>query len=97
MMWLAAYEECAQVEYTGIALEYGTLPLSDVLDALRADQWLENHPGVPAERRAEVKRRTRDAFCVDTDEWKAQIVEQGVAAAKRAVAGLARASGVARA
>ena len=25
-MWLAAYEECPQAEYTGIALEYGTVP-----------------------------------------------------------------------
>ena len=27
LMWLAAYEECPQAEYTGIALEYGTVPL----------------------------------------------------------------------
>jgi hypothetical protein len=26
-MWTSAYEECPQAEYTGIALEYGTLPL----------------------------------------------------------------------
>ena len=25
-MFAAAYEECPQAEYTGIALEYGTLP-----------------------------------------------------------------------
>ena len=39
-MFNAAYEECAQAEYTGIALEYGTLPKLDVMLALRADQWL---------------------------------------------------------
>jgi ribosomal protein S14 len=44
LMCTAAYEECAQAEYTGIALEYGTVPLREVVDALRADQWLENHP-----------------------------------------------------
>ena len=43
-MFDAAYGECAQAEYTGIALEYGTLPQAEVMRALRADQWLENHP-----------------------------------------------------
>ena len=47
MIWLSAYELCAQAEYTGIALEYGTVPTREVIDALRADQWLENHPQAP--------------------------------------------------
>ena len=34
----------AQAQLTAIALEYGTVPLPDVIDALRADQWLDNHP-----------------------------------------------------
>jgi hypothetical protein len=29
MMFEAAYEECPQAEYTGIALEYGTLPMDE--------------------------------------------------------------------
>ncbi len=28
LMWDAVYEECPQAEYTGIALEYGTLPIT---------------------------------------------------------------------
>ena len=35
LMWLAAYQECAQAEYTGIALEYGTPPTMEMIDALR--------------------------------------------------------------
>jgi hypothetical protein len=89
LMWLAAYEECAQAEYTGIALEYGTVPLADVLDALRADQWLENHPETPAAQREAIKRRTRDAFYTDTDAWKQAIVAQARDAARQAVVGLA--------
>lgn len=27
LMWMAAYEECPQAEYTGIAMEYGTQPM----------------------------------------------------------------------
>ena len=61
-----------------------------MIDALRADQWLENHP--EAGRRAARARSSasmRDAFYTDTDEWKQRIVEQGVEAARQAVAGLA--------
>ena len=89
LMWLAAYEECSQAEYTGIALEYGTVPVADVLDALRADQWLENHPETAAAQRDAIKRQTRDAFYTDTDAWKQTIVAQARDAARQAVAGLA--------
>ena len=87
-MWSAAYEECAQAEYTGIALEYGTLPIMEMIDALRADQWLENHPETPAAQHAHIKQQTRDAFYVDTDAWKAQVVAQAIDAAHGAVRGL---------
>lgn len=88
LMWLAAGQECPQAEYTGIALEYGTLPFEHVTDALRADQWLENHPDAPPALRAQIKRQVRDAFYTDTDAWKSRIVEQGVEAAYQAVSGL---------
>ena len=89
LMWLAAYEECAQAEYTGMALEYGTEPIAEVLDALRGDQWLQLHPEANAEQQAAIKRCICDAFYTDTERWKAQIVEQGVEACRQAIAGLA--------
>jgi len=89
LMWLSAYEECPQAEYTGIALEYGTLPFDEIGLALRADQWLENHPEAGSTQRREIKQRMRDVFYDDSDAWKARIVEQGLAAARQAVAGLA--------
>ena len=88
LMWFAAGQECAQAEYTGIAMEYGTLPFDQVTMALRADQWLENHPEAPPAQRVQIKRQIRDAFYTDTDAWKARIVEQGMAAAYQAVTGL---------
>jgi hypothetical protein len=90
MMWMAAYEECPQAEYTGIALEYGTLPQPEVMAALRADQWLENHPEADDATRRAIKQQVRDAFYTDTDVWKDRIVEQGVDAARAAVRGLAQ-------
>jgi hypothetical protein len=89
MMFSGAYEECPQAEYTGIAMEYGTLPLTEVTDALRADQWLQNHPETGAARRAEIKRLLRDAFYTDTDVWKRQVLEQGIESAYQGLAGLA--------
>ena len=89
LMWLAAYEECPQAEYTGIALEYGTVPLPEMMDALRADQWLENHPEAPEAQARAIKRQTRDAFYTDTDAWKLQILAQAREAALQGLAGLA--------
>jgi hypothetical protein len=90
LMWLAAYEECAQAEYTGIALEYGTLPVLEVMNALRADQWLENHPDAPAAQRQAIKRQLRDAFYTDTDVWKERVVAQAREASLQALEGLAQ-------
>jgi Protein of unknown function (DUF2817) len=92
MMFEAAYAECAQAEYTGIALEYGTLPQAEVMLALRADQWLENHPEADDATRRAIKQQVRDAFYTDTDEWKDRIVAQAVDASYGAVRGLCTAS-----
>ena len=89
LMWQAAGQECAQAEYTGIALEYGTVPVMEVIDALRGDHWLECHPEAEAAQGAAIKQRVRDAFYTDTDAWKQRIVEQALDAAQQAVRGLA--------
>ena len=89
LMWEVAYEECAQAEYTGMALEFGTLPIMEMMTALRADQWAEMHPEAPAAQLATIKRQTRDAFYTDTNEWKKRIAEQALGAALGAARGLA--------
>ena len=91
LMCNAAYEECAQAEYTGIALEYGTLPQAEVMTALRADQWLQNHPDADEATRLAIKQQVRDAFYTDTDAWKERIVAQAVDAAHGALRGLSTA------
>lgn len=89
MMWRAAGEECTQTQATSIALEFGTVPTMDVIDALRADQWLENHPETDDSKRRALKQQVRDAFYTDTPEWKRRIVEQAREAAEQALRGLA--------
>jgi hypothetical protein len=88
LMWLSAYEECPQAEYTGIALEYGTVPILELIEALRADQWLENHPQKGAAQRAAIKQRLRDTFYVDTPAWKERVLEQAFDAVRQGLAGL---------
>ena len=89
LMWLSVAHECPQAEHTGVALEYGTLPLREVIDALRADQWLENHPEhTDAAQHYGIKRQLRDAFYTDTDEWKRRVLEQAFDCAQQALRGL---------
>ncbi len=88
LMWSAVYEECPQAEYTGIALEYGTVPIAEVIDALRGDHWLHQHPDAPAELQSAIRQRMKDAFYTDTDVWRGQIVSQARQALFQAVDGL---------
>jgi hypothetical protein len=88
LMWMAAYDECPQAQYTGIAMEYGTQPMEKVMHALRGDHWLHLHPEAPAALRQQIKHDLMDAFYVDTDEWRQQIVDQAMDAMHQAVSGL---------
>lgn len=88
LMWMSAYQECPQAEYTGIAMEYGTQPPDKVMNALRGDHWLHQHPEAPAALRQQIKQDLMDAFYVDTDEWRTQIVDQAMDAMQQAVTGL---------
>ena len=88
MLWQAAYSACPQAEFTGMALEYGTVPLAQTLLALRFDHWCAANPQAPAELRETARQAMRETFYIDTDEWKQQVVAQGLAAARLALAGL---------
>lgn len=86
---IAAMSECAQAEYNGLTLEYGTLPGRQVLEALRAEQWLYLHPGADAARAREIKRKLRSAFYVETDDWKRSVLTQAREVMTQSLAGLA--------
>jgi hypothetical protein len=88
LMWGAVYDECPQAQVTSMAIEFGTQPLLQVLQALRAEQWLQMHPNAPADQAARIKRDLRDAFYVDTDDWKQKILTQALQAMTQAVVGL---------
>jgi Protein of unknown function (DUF2817) len=90
LMWQSVYQECPQAEYTAIAMEYGTQPMLDVMAALRADNWLHQHPEAPAAQRKQIKQQVMDAFYCDADDWKGQVISQARQSMFQAIDGLSQ-------
>ena len=88
LMWRSIYQEAPHAEYTGIAMEYGTVPVLEVLGALRAEHWLHNHPEAPPELAKKIKAQMLATFYIDTDLWRGQIISQARQAMFQAVDGL---------
>lgn len=82
------YDECPGVETISLGLEFGTVPLADMLDAVRADQWLSNHPDAPQAQRLAIKQQLRDAFSIDSAEWRGMVSAQTRVAVLQAVSAL---------
>jgi hypothetical protein len=89
LMFGAVYDECPQAEYTGIALEYGTVPVLETFQALRAEQWLRRHPDAPAPLAQAIRGQVLEAFYTDSDAWRGQVLAQAREALLQAVDGLA--------
>lgn len=79
-----------QANVTGITLEYGTVPIEQVINSVRADNWLHIHGRPASDRGREIKREIRAAFYPETDEWKRLVYERSVDVLERTLAGLAR-------
>jgi Protein of unknown function (DUF2817) len=78
----------SHAEVTGVALEVGTKTVMEVLDALRADNWLHHH-GDPASPQGQaIKRQIRDAFYGDADDWKGMVAGQSLLLTRQALKGL---------
>lgn len=88
LMWTSIYDECPQAEYTGMALEYGTVPVDQVLQALRADHWMAARASVEPALAQQIRQQMRDAFYIDTPQWRQAIVDQAERAMHQAVEGL---------
>lgn len=87
---MAIYEACPQAAYTGICLEFGTLPLSQMVVAMRADHWLALHPEAPAALQRSIRADMLQAFNPSSRAWQTQVWAQGLQAAEQALQGLAR-------
>lgn len=66
----AAHEEIATEKLVMIALEYGTYPIPDTLEALRAETWLVARGDAQSEQASRIKQSLKDAFFIDEPDWK---------------------------
>lgn len=79
-------------EVTGMALEFGTVDGAQVMEALRADNWLHAHGDPLSPQGQAIAADTRAAFYIDTDIWRGMVLGQSLIATRQALAGLARAA-----
>ncbi|MEH6527103.1 MAG: M14 family metallopeptidase [Sneathiella sp.] len=77
--------------HTCVAIEYGTLPVIEVLNALRADNWLYVKGDKDSEQGKAIKKQVRDAFYCDADDWKEMIWTRGISMIQMALVGLNKA------
>ncbi len=74
---------------TMVTLEFGTSPIEQVLDALRADCWLHNHGDLESEQGRAIKAEIRRCFYPDADDWKQLIWIRANHTERKMIAGLA--------
>jgi hypothetical protein len=73
---------------TMLTLEFGTSPVEEVIDSLRADCWLHNHGNLDSEQGRAIKAEIRRCFYPDADDWKTMIRERASDTERRMIAGL---------
>lgn len=87
--WLSATATLLpNVLVSAIAIEFGTVPVMQVLDALRADNWLHAHGHPEASWPNPIKRQILGAFYVDSDLWRGMVLGQSLAVCRQTIAGL---------
>jgi hypothetical protein len=74
---------------SSITLEFGTCAPLEVLHALRADAWAHSAHGGGAQMRATIAKNMKNAFFIDSQDWKEAVLEQSLVAIHAAVDGLA--------
>jgi len=78
-----------------IALEFGTFPFEQMMQALRADHWLHAQPDVEwhAPRTRDIKQAIRNHFYPATQEWQRMVLARSRECIEQALAGLAGLAG----
>jgi hypothetical protein len=84
---------CPHADTTAIAIEFGTIPLVDMLHMLRADVWLRQHPHAERAHVDAIHDAVREAFYCNDDVWRGLILGQARVAILQAIIGLSREAG----
>jgi hypothetical protein len=82
-------DECPAAQPTTIALEFGTVPLLRMIDALRADHFCWRTDGGPATNlRASAAAELKNCFYVEEPDWQGMVLGQARAAMVQALCAL---------
>jgi hypothetical protein len=87
---IALDETLPKAAITGLTLEFGTEPVREMLDALRADNWLHFHGRLDSAQGREIKARLLRAFYPDRNDWRDMLWERAVDVVRRSSRGLAQ-------
>jgi len=84
------YGECPAAVAGLLGLEFGTYPETEVMNSMRASQWLLRHPEAPAGQQSLIRKQARDTFYCDNSSWKGMVWGQTRVALLQAVVGLSK-------
>ncbi len=74
---------------TMVTPEFGTSPVDEAIDSLRADCWLHNHGELDSGKGRAIKAEIRRCFYPDADDWKAMVWGRASDTERKTIAGLA--------
>ncbi len=83
-------QELPDAEVTSIAIEYGTYSVTEVLGAVRADNWLHQRGDLKSALGKEIKADIKERFFPSGDEWREMVwsrAEQTIAWAVKGMHG----------
>ena len=66
-------QELPDAEVTSVAIEYGTYAVPDVLNAVRADNWLHQRGDLASPRGRELKADMKERFFPAGDKWREMV------------------------
>jgi hypothetical protein len=66
------------LRFAGLTLEFGTVPLLAVVQALRGEAWLRHHGDAPTPLREAIDSALRDAFAPADGQWRDDVLRQGL-------------------
>lgn len=75
-------------EVTAVTLEFGTFAMHDMIDALRADNWLYLHGDVDSAAGLAIKTNIRRMFYPEEPLWQRMVYERNVTVMREALEGL---------
>ena len=84
----AAYRLLPRAEVNATVIEFGTKPPMDVLQALRAENYLHFHGDRASPQGVAIAKQIRDVFHGDAPDWKGMALGQSLVACRQMIAGL---------